>query len=191
MASSAGVCATAGSRAVTNRYRQGPASRRAPSFLVIAMLLQLRTTCAIVLVLTASACGRHREVEAAPMPGPATGAVQAPADTSAPVALRIYRGTYSSGYEISWFEACDAPRGDATWWVTLTEDARLQRDSLVRRLTSRPTQGLAVQWRGTVGPRMRGGAGHMGRGTRYLLITEIISLRPIEEAGDPCKGRDV
>ena len=142
-------------------------------------------------MLTAPACGRHRATEASPVPGPSAATLPASADTSAPAALRVFRGTYSSGYEISWFEACDAPRGDATWWVTLSEDARLQRDSLVRRLTTRPTQGLAVQWRGTVGPRMRGGAGHMGRGTRYLLVTEIISLRPIDEAGDPCKGRDV
>jgi len=158
---------------------------------VIDMPLHPRAACAALIMLTAPACGRHRATEASPVPGPSAATLPASADTSAPAALRVFRGTYSSGYEISWFEACDAPRGDATWWVTLSEDARLQRDSLVRRLTTRPTQGLAVQWRGTVGPRMRGGAGHMGRGTRYLLVTEIISLRTLEEAGDPCRGRDV
>ncbi|MDB4879979.1 MAG: hypothetical protein JWL60_1425 [Gemmatimonadetes bacterium] len=153
------------------------------------MMMHRRTACAALLLLAASACTRHRAPDPTPAPAPGEPVVFG-ADTASRATVREYRGTYSSGYEISWFEACGAPRGDGTWWVTLTEDARLQRDSLVRQLASRPTGGVAVRWRGTVGPRMRAGAGHMGRGTRYLLVTEILSLRPLEEAGDPCRGRD-
>jgi len=149
-----------------------------------------RAACAALLLL-AAACSRHRASEPAPGSGPSGDPVRVVADTGTRIEIREYRGTYSSGYEISWFEACEAPRGDRTWWVTLTEDARLQRDSIVGTLATRPSRGVAVHWRATLGPRMRGGAGHMGRGTRYLLVTEIISLRTLEEAGDPCRGRDV
>ena len=94
-----------------------------------------------------------------------------------------YRGAYSTGFESSWFEPCDAPVGDNLWWVTLTEEARLQRDSLIKLLPHRPTEGLAVRWRGTVSPRMRAGAGHMGRGSRYILVTRILTVRALGPEG--------
>lgn len=93
--------------------------------------------------------------------------------------VREYVGTYSSGFEISWFEPCGAAFGDSPWWVTLGEEARLQRDSLVKLLPVRPTEGLAVRWRATVSPKMPAGAGHMGRGTRYMFVTKIISVRAL------------
>lgn len=98
--------------------------------------------------------------------------------------VREYRGSYSTGFERSWFEPCDAPRGDGLWWVTLTEDARLQRDSLLKLLPRMPTEGLAVRWLATVSPRMRAGAGHMGRGSRYILVTKFIALHPLG-SGEP------
>ncbi|HEU4721310.1 MAG TPA: hypothetical protein VFS59_08105 [Gemmatimonadaceae bacterium] len=96
--------------------------------------------------------------------------------------LREYRGTYATGFEISWFRPCDAERGDDMWWVTLTNDALRQRDSLAKRLTGQP-HSVFVRWRGTISPKMPAGAGHMGRGSRYMLVTEILELRPAEEAG--------
>lgn len=147
----------------------------------------------LVLLAASSACARHAEAEVAATPSPArdtTPVVIAPStvpdDGSSTV--REYRGAYSSGYEISWFQPCGAPRGDATWWVTLTEEARLQRDSLLKLFPVRPTQGLAVQWRGTVSARMPAGAGHMGRGSRYMLVTKIISLRALDANGDGACG---
>ena len=99
-----------------------------------------------------------------------------------PDTVREYRGTYETGFEVSWFAPCGAERGDDRWWVTLGDDALRQRDSLAKRLTGQP-RAVFVRWRGTVSPKMPAGAGHMGRGSRYMLVTEILELRPAEEAG--------
>ena len=96
--------------------------------------------------------------------------------------VREYRGLYETGFEVSWFHACDAKPGDDIWWVTLTNDALRQRDSLTRTLAGHP-RALFVRWRGTVSPTMPMGAGHMGRGSRYMLVSEIISLRASDESG--------
>jgi hypothetical protein len=96
--------------------------------------------------------------------------------------IREYRGAYQRGFEQSWFVPCDAPaRDDKLWWVTLTDQALLQRDSLLAKITKEKTEGLVVRWRATVGPRMP--AGMMGRGTRYMLVTEIIEIKPLPESG--------
>jgi hypothetical protein len=143
------------------------------------------------LAVVASACTGHRDPEPVVVPAPEPVVEPAPVATTPAQesilipngvdssTVREYRGAYSTGFERSWFEPCDAPRGDALWWVTLTEDARLQRDSLLKLLPRRPTEGLVVQWRGTVSPKMRGGAGQMGRGSRYILVTRIIALRAL------------
>jgi hypothetical protein len=94
---------------------------------------------------------------------------------------REYHGAYTRGFEASWFAPCDTPRDDALWWVTLTEGARLQRDSLLKVMTQPRTGALVVRWRGTVSARMP--AGQMGRGTRYLLVTRILDVRPLPSAG--------
>ena len=96
--------------------------------------------------------------------------------------VREYRGVYESGFEVSWFHACGAEPGDDTWWVTLTNDALRQRDSLAKALTERPAAVL-VRWRATVSPKMPAGAGHMGRGSRYMLVTEVLSLSASDRAG--------
>lgn len=94
---------------------------------------------------------------------------------------REFRGAYTRGFEASWFAPCDAPRDDALWWVTLTETARLERDSLLATITRPPTGALAVRWRGTISARMP--AGQMGRGTRYLLVTQVLEVRPLPPEG--------
>ena len=96
--------------------------------------------------------------------------------------VREYRGLYETGFEVSWFHACGAPSGDDSWWVTLSNDALRQRDSLAKSLTGQPRT-LYVRWRGTVSPMMPAGAGHMGRGSRYMLVTEVLQLRASDEAG--------
>jgi hypothetical protein len=96
--------------------------------------------------------------------------------------VREFRGLYETGFEVSWFHACDAPPDDDTWWVTLTNDALRQRDSLAKTLTGHG-RALLVRWRGTVSPKMPMGAGHMGRGSRYMLVSEVISLRASDENG--------
>ena len=96
--------------------------------------------------------------------------------------VREYRGTYATGFEVSWFRPCEAEPGDDTWWVTLTNDALQQRDSLAKQLTGQP-RSVYVRWRGTISPRMPAGAGHMGRGSRYMLITEILEMKPADERG--------
>jgi len=96
--------------------------------------------------------------------------------------VREYRGLYETGFEVSWFHACDAKPGDDTWWVTLTNDALRQRDSLTKTLAGHP-RALLVRWRGTVSPTMPMGAGHMGRGSRYMLVSEVVSVRASDENG--------
>jgi hypothetical protein len=104
-----------------------------------------------------------------------------PADT-----VREYRGTYETGFEVSWFHPCDAPAGDDVWWVTLTNHALRQRDSLAAKLPAPPADhrgAVFVRWRGTTSEKMPMGAGHMGRGTRYMLVREILDIRPATGAG--------
>ena len=96
--------------------------------------------------------------------------------------VREYRGLYETGFEVSWFHACDAQPGDDSWWVTLTNEALEQRDSLTKALTGHPRR-LFVRWRGTVSPKMPMGAGHMGRGSRYMLVSQVISVRASDELG--------
>jgi hypothetical protein len=94
--------------------------------------------------------------------------------------VREYRGLYETGFEMSWFHPCEAQPGDDTWWVTLTDDALKQRDSLAAKLPGRPGA-VFVRWRGTTSAKMQ--AGHMGRGTRYMLVHEVLEVRPAAEAG--------
>ena len=94
---------------------------------------------------------------------------------------REYRGAYQRGFEQSWFASCDAPSGDKLWWVTLTDQALLERDSLLAKVSNAPAGELFVRVRATVGPRMP--AGMMGRGTRYMLVTEIIEVKQLPSDG--------
>jgi hypothetical protein len=137
----------------------------------------------LLLCVAAGAC-RHAPAAEAPAPEPVAGSgpssslpSPAPADTSTNALVREFRGSYTRGFEASWFAPCDTPRDDALWWVTLTEEARLQRDSLLRALSVPATGALAVRWRGTTSPRMQ--AGHMGQGSRYLLVTQVLEVRPL------------
>ena len=143
----------------------------------------------LVVCVTLVACARATPPADTPAPAPAPETSSAPvAPTPAPLPAtpspgveREFRGSYTRGFEASWFAPCDSPMDDALWWVTLTEDARLQRDSLLKALTVPATGALAVRWRGTISSRMP--AGQMGRGTRYLLVTRIVELRPLPSAG--------
>ena len=135
-----------------------------------------------------ASCARYPAPEPAATPVPVRDSViialPAPASAVAPSSqVKEYRGAFSSAFEVSWFEPCGAPFGDNLWWVTLTEDARLQRDSLVKLLPRKPREGLAVRWRATVSDKMPAGAGQMGRGSRYMLVTKVISVRALGPEG--------
>jgi hypothetical protein len=142
----------------------------------------------IVMLIVSAACARSRSTaEPAPASSPAeasapsTPAPSAVKDTSRATSVHEYYGAYARGWEASWFEPCDAPIDDKLWWVTLSDVALRQRDSLLTTLKVRPTGALAVRWRGTISERMP--AGMMGRGTRYLLVTEIVALRALPGEG--------
>ena len=81
-------------------------------------------------------------------PAAASPSFRAKADT-----VREYLGHYETGFEVSWFHACGAPPGDDSWWVTLSNDALRQRDSLAKSVAGQPRT-LYVRWRGTVSPKM-------------------------------------
>jgi hypothetical protein len=115
---------------------------------------------------------RHGESPAA-----AVRALRTGADT-----VGEYRGLYETGFEVSWFHPCGAQPGDDSWWVTLGNDALRQRDSLAKSISGQP-RALYVRWRGTVSPKMPAGAGHGGRGSRYMLVTEVLQLRASDESG--------
>ena len=141
----------------------------------------------LVACITFAACSRSAAPSEPPAPKPAPAIVRSPSaplpTPRAPVrgVEREYRGAYTRGFEASWFSPCGAPLDDALWWVTLTEDARLQRDSLLKLQTRPATGALAVRWRGTISAPMP--AGQMGRGTRYMLVTEVIDVRPLPPEG--------
>ena len=105
---------------------------------------------------------------------PSVVSAQAPA-ASRDTTTHEYRGAYQSGFEKSWFSPCATPADDKLWWVTLTDDALHQRDSLFATLKSTPTDGYTVRWRASISPRMP--AGHMARGTRYMLVTQIFDVK--------------
>jgi hypothetical protein len=94
--------------------------------------------------------------------------------------VREYRGLYEAGFEVSWFHPCDAQPGDDSWWVTLTDVALRQRDSLAKSLPGKPGA-VFVRWRGTTSAKMP--AGHMGRGSRYMLVSEVLQVRAASEVG--------
>ena len=138
----------------------------------------------LTMSVVAAACSRSAAPAAVPAPAPAPSTATLPTRepvVAAPRAVREFRGAYTRGFEASWFAPCGAPVDDALWWVTLTEDARMQRDSLLKAL-DRPASGaLAVRWRGTISERMP--AGQMGRGTRYMLVHEVLEVRPLPTEG--------
>ena len=109
---------------------------------------------------------------------------QSPDAPARDTTTKEYRGAYQRGFEQSWFAPCDAAPDDKLWWVTLTDEALSQRDSLLATITAPKTNGLAVRWRATISPRMP--AGHMGRGTRYMLVSRIEEIWPLPESG-ACK----
>jgi hypothetical protein len=117
-------------------------------------------------------------------PGSATARAQAgPAQRDS--TIREYRGAYQRGFEQSWFASCGAPADDRQWWVTLTDQALMQRDSILATIPKiASADGLYMRWKARVGPRMP--AGMMGRGTRYMLVTEVLEIRPTG-GGDPCQ----
>ena len=99
--------------------------------------------------------------------------------------IREYRGAYQRGFEQSWFASCGAPSDDRQWWVTLTDQALAERDSILATIPKLgPTDGLYIRWKARVSTRMP--AGMMGRGTRYILVTEILEIKPTS-GGDPCQ----
>lgn len=118
------------------------------------------------------------------LPSPETAGAQATPSAPADTTIREYRGAYQRGFEQSWFAACGVPWDDRQWWVTLTDQALAERDSILASVPRLgPADGLYVRWKGRIGKRMP--AGMMGRGTRYILITEVLDVRPTA-GGDPC-----
>jgi len=136
------------------------------------MTMRLLLPFALATALASLAPTRHTLADPA-----AVSATRSRADT-----VGEYRGLYETGFEVSWFHPCNAQLGDDSWWVTLSNVALRQRDSAAKSIPGHPRV-LYVRWRGTVSPKMPAGAGHMGRGSRYMLVTEVLQLRASDEAG--------
>ncbi|MEP6731235.1 MAG: hypothetical protein ABJE10_11380 [bacterium] len=136
--------------------------------------MTLSRVCFIALLAVAALLGTATHANAQLSKGP-------PATTPRDTTTSEYLGAYQRGFEQSWFLPCEGTADDNTWWVTLTDDALAQRDSILSTITAPTTDGLAVRWRATLGPRMP--AGHMGHGTRYMLVTKILEMRPLPKSG--------
>ena len=91
-----------------------------------------------------------------------------------------YRGRYSFGFEESTFAPCGVPGSDGPWWVIPSNDALRQRDSLIAALPGSSRRAFFVRWRGLI--TAKGPAGHLGQGTRYIHVAEILELRPVSIA---------
>jgi hypothetical protein len=136
--------------------------------------MQLPVSLSVLLVASLALTAPERRSSGGQDPRPI---VDVRADTT-----RELRGTYETGFEVSWFHPCGAPAGDDLWWVTLSDGALRQRDSLAKKLSDKP-RSVYLRLRGTTSPKMPAGTGHMGRGSRYLFVTEILELRSADEAG--------
>jgi hypothetical protein len=95
--------------------------------------------------------------------------------------LSQYQGRYSFAFEKSQFTPCTLLGSDGSWWVIPSGDAQRQRDSLVAALPANRRTELFVRWRGTI--TTEGPAGHLGKSSRYIMVAEILELRPAS-AGD-------
>lgn len=94
---------------------------------------------------------------------------------------RDVTGHYTGSRGQSWFRPCGLAPSDSAWWVTFTDRAVIQRDSLRRAGALPDGERRFVRWlaavteSGRVGPR--------GPGAPALLVREIIDVRP-PTAGD-------
>ena len=133
---------------------------RSPSTLLLAGLAAMMTSTAVL----------------------AQSAPKASTDTSV---VKEYRGAYQRGFEQSWFVPCRLERGETRWWVTLTDEALTQRDSILAARDIKPGTALEIRVSASVGPRME--AGMMGGGSRYMLVTKFLDIRPLP-AGGTCSS---
>lgn len=99
----------------------------------------------------------------------------------------VVEGIYQRGFESEQFFACGRPADDSPWWVSLSERARTQWDSLSQGL--RPV-GLYAKVRGSL--TERGQFGHLGLSTRILRVAEFVELRPRAESDcNPISNRSM
>jgi hypothetical protein len=83
-------------------------------------------------------------------------------------------GHYTSGSG-SWFVACGATPADSSW-VTFTDRAVAQRDSIAGTGLLAPGQRHYVRWR--AGVTTSGDVGPRGPGVPALLVRQILVIRP-------------
>ncbi|HEY0970334.1 MAG TPA: hypothetical protein VGE02_05090 [Gemmatimonadales bacterium] len=89
---------------------------------------------------------------------------------------RDVSGHYTGGRGGSWFRPCGIASTDSAWWVTFTDRAVVQRDSL-RSVGALPDgERRFVRWLGAV--TEGGEVGPRGRGAPALLVREILDVRP-------------
>ena len=91
-----------------------------------------------------------------------------------------FAGHYTKAPSASWFVACGAAAADSSW-VTFTDRAVAQRDSIARTGLLADGQRHFVRWRAAV--TERGEVGPRGPGVPALLVREILVARPAA-AGD-------
>jgi hypothetical protein len=91
-----------------------------------------------------------------------------------------HAGHYTFGASSSWFWACGAAAADSSW-VTFTDRAVAQRDSIQRTGALSTGERYFVRWRAAV--TSGGEVGPRGPGVPALLVREILVLRPAA-AGD-------
>ena len=103
----------------------------------------------------------------------ALGCVRQPSLNELPV--NEFTGHNTPAASASWFVACGAAAADSSW-VTFTDRAVTQRDSIANAGLLRHGQRHFVRWRAAV--TVGGEVGPRGPGVPALLVREILVVRP-------------
>jgi len=91
---------------------------------------------------------------------------------------KIYEGTYSRGFEYSGFQVTDS---DEVWWLSgKTEELYklIHHKHKTNKSPSRILGQAQVKLKGKL--RTKGHYGHMGRYSKELIVTEVISAKIIK-----------
>ena len=88
---------------------------------------------------------------------------------------REVTGHLTGGRDANWFRPCVLAPADSAWWVTFTDRAVVQRDTLRRSGRLPDGQSRFVRWLAAV---TRGGeVGPRGPGAPALLVRDILEVR--------------
>lgn len=102
--------------------------------------------------------------------------------------VRVIAGHYTAAPDGHWFRPCSVADGEMVW-VTFTDRSVTQRRQAPFADLLQSDTPLFVRWTAAMGDRTLGDPAGPGPGTKYVLVREIIEVRPAED-GD-CSAPEV